>query len=71
MPTVITKGGKPVVLAEITAEKLRDLLLSLPENERMFVTSSPEAGKHRVYNIHGRKVGDKYQPVIVYETVPE
>lgn len=58
----------PAVTVGVTAKELRDLLLSLPDNERMFVITDPSSGEHRVMSIRRNQVGNiEYD----YESVPE
>lgn len=51
MPTVIHPATKPRVSVKLTAEEIRDLLLSLPDSERIFIISDPKPGQHRVFSI--------------------
>ena len=54
MPVSIQKGAKPPVAAkitELTAENIRDMLLSLPDSERGFIVTNPLAGEKKVYSI--------------------
>ena len=59
MPVVIQKGAKPLIAAvSLTAEQVRDLLLSLPDNERKFITSDPLAGQHSLFSIRTNASGN-------------
>lgn len=50
------------------ARAIRDALLSLPDNERMFIISDPGIGEHRVFELHRSNKGN---PKYDYETEPE
>lgn len=38
---------------------------------QLAVKSQPPSGYHKVYEIYGQKEGEKYHPIIIYETEPE
>lgn len=58
MPTVIQKGlPKSLSLIGLIPESIRDLLLSLPEEERTFIISKPQAGFTKVKNIYLKEIG--------------
>lgn len=58
MPTVIQKGAKPQVIVRLAPEEVRDLLLSLPDNKRVFITSDIKPGQHRVFSIRRNVTGN-------------
>lgn len=68
MPVVIQRGPKPQVLVSLTPEEVRDLLLSLPDNKRIFIISDPKLGQHKVISIR-RNVSNNVE--YDYEKVPE
>ncbi len=53
----------------ISPEVIRDALLSLPEDERMFVVSDPTAGERRIYEFHRSVAGNlEYESKVEPET---
>jgi len=68
MPTVIQPAKKPLPTIGIKARQVRDLLLSLPDNERMFIMSDPKPGQHRVISIRRNASGN---PEYDFEQTPE
>ena len=58
MPVLIQKGPKPIVPAVITAEGIRDALLSLPDSVRVFIVSDPSAGEHKILGIRRNANGN-------------
>ena len=41
-----------------TPEEIRDTLLSLPDNERKFIITDPEAGEHKVIAVRRNEAGN-------------
>lgn len=60
MPIVIQRGElpKPLILVELTPENIRDLLLSLPDSERVFVITNPSSNEHKIYSIRRNASGN-------------
>lgn len=52
MPTVVQGVSKPQVVIKIIAKELRDILLSLPEDERRFIISNPPNGYTKINNLY-------------------
>lgn len=51
-----------------TPEEIRDMLLSLPDNERRFIITDPQADQHKVIAVRRNPAGNlEYD----YEGVPE
>lgn len=57
-----------VSLPEMTAELIRDSLLSLPDEERTFIITGPGSGDFRIISIE-RKASGEIE--IKYSDVPE
>lgn len=38
----------------MTPEQIRDALLSIPDNDRRFIITDPEAGEHKIYSFQRR-----------------
>lgn len=58
MPTVTQKAMKPQVVPRLTAEEIVGLLLSLPDDKRMFITSDPKLGQRRVISVRRNASGN-------------
>ena len=50
------KGAKIALV--LTAEQVRDALLSLPENERKFIITNPNTGQYKVLAIRRNSEGE-------------
>ncbi len=59
MPTVVQKAMKPPILVRLTSEEVRDLLLSLPDNERKFIITDPRPGENKIFSIARDSVTDE------------
>ena len=60
-------NGADVALA-LTAQQVRDALLSLPENERKFIVTDPGTGQHKVLAIRRNSKGELDYD---FEDIPE
>lgn len=58
MPTVTQRAPRPRVILKLTAVEVRDMLLSLADDERMFVTSDPKPGQHKVISVRRNASGN-------------
>ncbi len=58
MPTVTQKALKPRVILAVTAEGIRDMLLSLPDDERALIISDTKSGQHKVVAIRRNASGN-------------
>lgn len=68
MPILVQKNLRPKAKARLIAEEIRDMLLSLPDNERAFIISDPRPGQHRIISMRRNASGN---PEYDYEQVPE
>lgn len=44
--------------AALTPEEIRNALLSLPDNERMFIITDPKLGQHRIISLRRNSSGN-------------
>lgn len=51
MPIVVQKAVKPSILVRLTPEQVRDLLLSLPDDERKFIITDPGPRENKVFSM--------------------
>lgn len=57
MAVTVSKSTNGVVYV-MTAEAIRDALLSLPENERQFIISNPESGEYKILAMRRNVAGN-------------
>lgn len=53
----------------ITPEQIRDKLRSIPDGDRVFIITDPEAGEHKIYSFQRRSSTSLIE--YDYEGVPE